>query len=441
MIIYIHGFGGNGSGSKAKAFRKYFKTIDEKFIAPSLSYVPQLAIETLKDIINLYDKDVYLIGSSLGGYYTTYLSNMPQVKKVVVINPATKPYETLKRSLGQAPNFYDDSTFEWNDTHIKSLEKLNTNEIDTEKFMVLLQKGDELLNYKDAQKKYQDTNLIIEDGGNHSFIGIENHFEHIIKFFTIGKQFKHTTTIKDVGVSNDKVAKNLGNLYYDDMALFLDTFARKLTLDSYRDKQKGRIKLSNYLTKASNSIHEAKKYIEKAWGICTIPTIKWMKQNGYNKIPNIENAKNIPKELNNFNTFKEIRSLYDDTNILPLRLEYNIEIDKNNMYKKVYKFLKRDEYVFDKNIFLNKIIIDYYKNQGFKIVKNHIKPNKQSYDIGDCDIYWRWFSLERYIAIKNDIVFYFDIEDMGDEDNSFIVFHYANDAKDLIEKDFLAKDM
>ena len=25
MIIYIHGFGGSGEGSKAKAFRKYFK--------------------------------------------------------------------------------------------------------------------------------------------------------------------------------------------------------------------------------------------------------------------------------------------------------------------------------------------------------------------------------------------------------------------------------
>ena len=71
MIIYIHGFGGSGEGSKAQAFRKYFNTIGETFIAPSLSYVPELAIKNLEELINSYKGEVYLIGSSLGGYRTT----------------------------------------------------------------------------------------------------------------------------------------------------------------------------------------------------------------------------------------------------------------------------------------------------------------------------------------------------------------------------------
>ena len=45
MIIYIHGFGSSGEGHKAKQFREYFK--DDGFIAPSLSYIPDLAIKTL----------------------------------------------------------------------------------------------------------------------------------------------------------------------------------------------------------------------------------------------------------------------------------------------------------------------------------------------------------------------------------------------------------
>ena len=56
MIIYIHGFGGSGEGSKAKAFREYYKK--EGFIAPSLSYVPQLAIKTLEELIESYDGKV-----------------------------------------------------------------------------------------------------------------------------------------------------------------------------------------------------------------------------------------------------------------------------------------------------------------------------------------------------------------------------------------------
>ena len=63
MVIYIHGFGGSGEGSKAKAFREYFKAIGEDFIAPSLSYVPQLAIQTLEELIESYHGDIYLVGS------------------------------------------------------------------------------------------------------------------------------------------------------------------------------------------------------------------------------------------------------------------------------------------------------------------------------------------------------------------------------------------
>ena len=42
MIIYIHGFGGSGASSKAVILRNELE--EYKFMAPSLSYVPELAI-------------------------------------------------------------------------------------------------------------------------------------------------------------------------------------------------------------------------------------------------------------------------------------------------------------------------------------------------------------------------------------------------------------
>ena len=48
MVIYVHGFGGSGEGSKAKAFREYFRSKGEGFISPSLSYVPELAIKNFR---------------------------------------------------------------------------------------------------------------------------------------------------------------------------------------------------------------------------------------------------------------------------------------------------------------------------------------------------------------------------------------------------------
>ncbi len=185
MIIFIHGFGSCGLGSKAKIFREYFAPIGESFIAPSLSYVPDLAIQTLEELIYSYKEDVYLIGSSLGGFYATYLSQLSEVKKIVLINPAVTPAITLKRVVGNAVNFYDDSSYEWNEKHLEMLNAYRIEELNNDKFMVLLQKGDELLDYKDATKRYNTCKLIVEDGGSHSFDGIERHLEKIRAFYTI----------------------------------------------------------------------------------------------------------------------------------------------------------------------------------------------------------------------------------------------------------------
>ncbi|MFT7005286.1 MAG: putative esterase YcpF (UPF0227 family) [Sulfurimonas sp.] len=186
MIIYIHGFGSNGFGSKAKSFRKYFKNIDENFIAPSLSYIPELAITTLEELIDSYDGDVKLIGSSLGGFYSIYLAQKYNLK-AVLINPAIFPHITLKRVLGSAPSFYDDSSYEWKESHLEMLKNYETDVINQDNFMLLTQKGDELLDYKEAVDKFSDAKLFVEEGGNHGFNGIERHFKNIENHFKASK--------------------------------------------------------------------------------------------------------------------------------------------------------------------------------------------------------------------------------------------------------------
>ena len=187
MVIYIHGFSGSGQGSKAKAFRKYYKEKGEDFIAPSLSYVPELAINTLEELIESYNEDVTLIGSSLGGYYAIYLAqkyNLP----AVLLNPSIYPYDTLSRCLGKAPSFYDESSFEWMKTHIDMLRNYDIKEPKQNNIMLLVQKGDELLNFQEAVDKFPDAQVIAEEGGSHSFEGIENYFDKIRSFLTSNKE-------------------------------------------------------------------------------------------------------------------------------------------------------------------------------------------------------------------------------------------------------------
>jgi len=181
MIIYIHGFGSSGHGGKATLFREYF---EDEVIAPSLSYVPSLAIDTLEQLIELLlekDENLGLVGSSLGGYYSIYLANKYDLK-AVLINPAIYPYKTLDK-VGMAMNYYDSTSFEVTNEHIQQLKALEVNEIEKqENFLTLLQTEDEVLDYTEAEEKLSESELIIEEGGNHSFENIESYFRKIGSF-------------------------------------------------------------------------------------------------------------------------------------------------------------------------------------------------------------------------------------------------------------------
>jgi len=181
MVIYIHGFSGSGEGNKAKLFREYFKSINEPFIAPSLSYVPELAIQTLQEIVESYTQEIKLIGSSLGGFYTIYLANKYNLA-AVLLNPSIYPYNTLSKMIGKAPNFYDGSSYEWNQKHVDMLKQFEVQNINEKNYLLLLQKGDELLDYKEAVDKFENAKMIVEEGGSHSFDDIEKHFMTINLF-------------------------------------------------------------------------------------------------------------------------------------------------------------------------------------------------------------------------------------------------------------------
>ena len=185
MIIYIHGFASSGCGSKAEKFKEYF---EDEIITISLPTIPNLAINTLEQLIEAFvsiDEEVSLIGSSLGGFYALYLANKYDLK-AVLINPAVNPWGTLDRYEGVdfVTNYYDGSRFEFNASHIKSLKNYEVDFIKTpENFITLLQEEDEVLDFSEAAQKLEDTELIIEEGGSHSFEDIERYFRKISTFF------------------------------------------------------------------------------------------------------------------------------------------------------------------------------------------------------------------------------------------------------------------
>jgi len=184
MVIIIHGFGSAGLGGKAMIFREYFKKQNISCIAPSLSYVPELAMDTLEQLIELCDEEITLIGSSLGGYYSIYLAEKYGLK-AILINPAIYSNKTLKKAInmsGLAPNYYDNSQFSWTQQHVDMLKKYSVNRVQNGKYLLFLQKGDDVLDYRDAIDKLPNAKMVIEEGGTHQFEGIERFFPLIEEF-------------------------------------------------------------------------------------------------------------------------------------------------------------------------------------------------------------------------------------------------------------------
>jgi predicted esterase YcpF (UPF0227 family) len=186
MIIYLHGFASAGFGVKAQMFLEYF---EEEIITPTLPTIPNLAITTLEQLIEAFlhrGETVSLIGSSLGGFYALHLANKYDLK-AVLINPAVYPWITLERYRKDedemAISFYDNSKFEFNHSHVQSLKNFEVVDIkNPDNFLTLLQEEDEVLDFNEAAEKLEKTNLEIEEGGSHSFVGIERYFRKVNNF-------------------------------------------------------------------------------------------------------------------------------------------------------------------------------------------------------------------------------------------------------------------
>lgn len=186
MIIYIHGFASSGFGTKARYFRELCQQQQRSFMAPSLPWIPELAIANLADLIDhaRQHEPVHLIGSSLGGYYGLHLAHRFGLK-LALINPSVRPTETLGQLTGWVQHFHDGSRFEWTASHTSQLDNLAVPPEPAlqKRCLLLVQSGDETLDYRQAVDHLPQARQVVESGGDHGFQGIERHSDRILTFF------------------------------------------------------------------------------------------------------------------------------------------------------------------------------------------------------------------------------------------------------------------
>ena len=115
------------------------------------------------------DQNVVLIGSSLGGFYAMYIAEYYGVPAALV-NPATGPFDRWQAYIGEHKNFYSEALITVTSEHVSELESLDVlNLSQPENFLLLVEEGDETLDYRKAVSKYAQSSQIVHTGGNHSY--------------------------------------------------------------------------------------------------------------------------------------------------------------------------------------------------------------------------------------------------------------------------------
>lgn len=185
-LIYLHGFNSSPESKKAKDLYAHMQQLDrlDQLIIPEIPPVPAEAMRMLVELVeeSIQQGEVVVAGSSLGGFYATCLAERFNCK-AILINPAVRPHILLKKYLGENSNYYTDERWVLDETHIEQFRQLDVDPITRpERYLLMVQKGDETLDYCQALEKYKECPIVLEEGGSHSFTGFENHIEDMLSF-------------------------------------------------------------------------------------------------------------------------------------------------------------------------------------------------------------------------------------------------------------------
>lgn len=184
QLIYIHGFNSSPQSFKAQQFSQWLAANHPQIqlAVPALSPYPTQAMQQLRALVEEASGPLGLIGSSLGGFYATYLAETYGCR-ACLINPSVFPFATLAKYLGENQNFHTLEKYDFTAEHVEQLKALYIERLTRpQNFLLLQQTGDETLDYREASARYVAGPAIIEAGGDHAFQNAERYFPTMLRF-------------------------------------------------------------------------------------------------------------------------------------------------------------------------------------------------------------------------------------------------------------------
>lgn len=184
MIIYLHGFNSSSQSGKAREMAAWMRQrgLGEAFVCPDLPNRPGQAVALLEGLIRTSAAPVKLVGSSLGGFYATYLAERHGLKAVLV-NPCVHCHDKLGAYVGQVQkNWHSGEEYVFSATHLAELQALAQVPSRPQEVLLLVETGDEVLDYREAVSFYHGARQVVLEGGDHGFTRFIDYLPAILEF-------------------------------------------------------------------------------------------------------------------------------------------------------------------------------------------------------------------------------------------------------------------
>ena len=187
VILYLHGFTSGPQSAKARALQQRMQErgLADRLVCPQLPASPAQAIALADAIIAKKVSrggTASVVGSSLGGYYATWLAEKHGLRAVLV-NPAVVDKLDPAMFIGPHRFLYTGEPFEFTAAHVEEIRAIHRAQLaHPERYWLLVETGDETLDYRHAVARYAGARQTVLPGGDHSFTRWGEYLDDVIDY-------------------------------------------------------------------------------------------------------------------------------------------------------------------------------------------------------------------------------------------------------------------
>jgi len=188
-LLYLHGFRSSPQSTKARkmAARVRDRHPQVNWWCPQLPPSPRLAIQLVMHGISRWPRDAMaVVGSSLGGFYATYVAEASGCR-AVLLNPAIDPARDLAPYTGEHAAWHNPNEhFVFEPRFVDELRSLECGPVSrAQNYFAVIAKGDEVLDWREMTGRYPGAKIKLLQDSDHALSDFEAHVEEVFAFLDL----------------------------------------------------------------------------------------------------------------------------------------------------------------------------------------------------------------------------------------------------------------